>query len=73
MLSNLDRHTEAMAAWDEVARRFGKSRVPELEALVTNALVGRAVALNTLNRHGEALEACDEVLERFGKSGSPGA
>ena len=71
MLSNMNRHTDALAAWNEVTRRFGKSRVPALEALVVNALIGRAVALNTLNRHGEALEACDEVLDRVGKSGSP--
>ena len=72
MLSNLNRHREALAAWQEVARRFRGSQVPTFETLVANALVGKAVALNRLNRPREALEACDEVLERFGESGSPG-
>ena len=72
LLSNLDRHSKALATWNEVVHRFGNSTAPELQTLVANALVGKSVALNTLNRPREALEASDEALERFGKSGSPG-
>ena len=62
----------AVAAWEEVARRFGDSRAPDLEALKAKALLGMAVALNSLDRNSEALTACNAALDWFGKSDLPG-
>ena len=56
---------EALAACDEVLRRFGDSDAPKVVEQVAVALVIKATVLGELDRREEALAACDEVLRRF--------
>ena len=56
---------EALAACDEVLRRFGDSNAPKVVEQVAVALVIKATVLRELGRREEALAACDEVLRRF--------
>ena len=56
---------EALAACDEVLRRFGDSDAPKVVEQVAAALVIKATVLGDLSRREEALAACDEVLRRF--------
>ena len=62
----------ALAAYDEVVRRFGESEAPALRERVATALVGKGgVALGALDRPAEALASWDEVVRRFGESEAP--
>ena len=61
----------AVAAYDEVLRRFGESEIPAVLGWVAKALVNKGVVLGALNRPQAALEACDEVVRRFGESDIP--
>ena len=56
---------EALAACDEVLRRFGDSDAPKVVEQVAVALVIKATVLGESGRREEALAACDEVLRRF--------
>ena len=67
-----NRGEEAVAAYDEVVRRFGDSRYPAILEWVAKALANKAAALGKLNRPQDALEVCDEVVRRFGESEMPG-
>ena len=58
---------ESLATWDEVVRRFGESRSPEVCQLVAMALFCKAEALGELNRPEEALAAYEEAGRRFGE------
>ena len=73
VLSALNRPQDALEAYDEVVRRFGKARprrsLSGLRGAV--ALVNRGAVLGALNRPQDALEACDEVVRRFGESETP--
>lgn len=62
------RSADALDAFDQVAERFGDSKLPELLGNVATALVNKGVILCELNRLEEALVAHDEVLERFNDS-----
>ena len=56
---------EALAAWDELVRRFGDSDAqPELE-YVAIALINKGIALGTMNRPNDAIAAWQEVVNRF--------
>ena len=56
---------EALAAWDELVRRFGDSDAqPELE-YVAIALINKGIAHGTMNRPNDALAAWQEVVNRF--------
>ena len=70
-LKNQNRLKEALAAYDEVVRRFGDSETLTLLKLVAIALVSKGAILGELNRPGEALVAFDEVVCRFGDSDAP--
>ena len=61
----------ALAAYDEVVRRFGESEAPALREWVATALARKGVALGALDRPAEALIAYDEVVRRFGESEAP--
>ena len=65
------RSADALDAFDQVAERFGDSKLPELLGNVATALVNKGVILCELNRREEALVACDDVLRRFGESEAP--
>ena len=66
-----NRAEDAVAACDEVIRRFGESEIPAVLEWVAKALVLRGAALVKLNRQQDALEALDEVIRRFGESETP--
>ncbi len=60
---------EALATWDEVVRRFGESRSPEVFQLVVLALLCKAEALGELNRPEEALAGYEETLAAYEEAG----
>ena len=62
---------EALAACDEVLRRFGDSDAPKVVEQVAVALVIKATVLGELDRREEALAVCDEVLRRFDDGKAP--
>ena len=65
-LAESGRLQDAVAAWDEVIRRFGESDArPDLEQ-VSMALVNKGKALGRLGRAEEALAVLDDVVRRFG-------
>jgi tetratricopeptide (TPR) repeat protein len=70
-LGALGRPVEAVAAYDQVAARFGDSANPALAGQVAWALVNRGVALGALGRPVEAVAAYDQVAARFGDSADP--
>ena len=70
-LEKQNRPEEALAIYDEVARRYGESEAPDLLECVATALVGKGSALRTLNRPEEALTVYDEAVRRFGESEVP--
>jgi tetratricopeptide (TPR) repeat protein len=65
-LGALNRSEDAIAAYDEVVRRFGDATEPEMRERVAKALRNRGVRLGALNRTEDAIAAYDEVLRRFG-------
>ena len=63
---------DAVAAWDEVIRRFEESDArPDLEQ-VSMALVNKGKALGRLGRAEEALAVLDDVVRRFGVNNGEG-
>ncbi len=63
---------DAVAAWDEVVRRFGKSdALADLEQ-VSMALVNKGKALGNLGRAEEASAVWDDVVRRFGADDGEG-
>ena len=63
---------DAVAAWDEVVRRFGESDAPADLEQVSMALVSKGIALGGLGRVEEALAVLDEVVRRFGVDSGEG-
>ena len=63
---------EAVAAWDEVDRRFGASDAPADREQVSLALVNKGKALGRLGRAEEALAVLDDVVRRFGAGDGEG-
>ena len=68
----LKRSEDALAAYDEVVRRYETSEAPVLQEAVAIALRYKGDLLWELDRLEDALAACDEVVRRFGASKSPG-
>ena len=64
-LAESGRLQDAVAAWDEVVRRFGESDASADLGLVSLALVNKGQALGGLGRSEEALRLWGEVAERF--------
>ena len=60
---------ESLAAWDEVVRRFGESRSPEVFQLVALALFCRGEALGELGRPEGALAGYEEALSAYEVAG----
>ena len=60
---------ESLATWDEVVRRFGESRSPEVCQLVAMALFCKAEALGELGRPEEALAGYEEALAAYEEAG----
>ena len=61
---------DALAACDEVVRRFGTSQDPAVLDWVAKALVKKGVLLRGASDIEAALDAYDEVVRRFGQSES---
>ena len=70
-LGEIGRTEEALAAYDEILRRFGESDAPALREQVAMALLNKGGTLASLDRPEEELAAYDEVLRRFGESDAP--
>ncbi len=67
-LAIMGRQEEAIAAYDEVLRRFGDSSESALKEPVAKALVNKGAVLGDSGKQEEAIAAYDEVLRRFGDS-----
>ena len=63
---------EAVAAWDEVDRRFGASDAPADREQVSLALVNKGKALGVLGKADEASAVWDGVVRRFGAGNGEG-
>ena len=63
-----NRAEDALAACDEMVRRFGDSEIPGVSKWVAEALVAKGAALRTLNRPQDALTVYDEVVRCFGEN-----
>jgi tetratricopeptide (TPR) repeat protein len=70
-LGELNRHEDAIAAYDDCIARYGGSEDPYLQEQVANALVHKGFNLVTLNRHEDAIAAYDDVIARYGGSEDP--
>jgi tetratricopeptide (TPR) repeat protein len=70
-LRTLGHHRGAVAACDEVFRRFGDAADPALRDQVAKAWLNKGFALYALNRHTDAVAANDEVIRRFGDAANP--
>ena len=71
-LAERGRLEEALAAWDEVVRRFGESDAPADREQASLALVNKGKALGELGRADEALAVLDGVVRRFGADNGEG-
>ena len=58
----------AVALWDEVVKRFGKSTETELQEWIAQALVNKGVACRQRGDLEAAVALYDEVIRRFGDS-----
>ena len=67
-LQNRNQPEEALAAYDEVIRRFGESETPNLLEPVAAALMGKGLLLGVLKLPQKALAALDDVVRRFEQS-----
>jgi tetratricopeptide (TPR) repeat protein len=64
-LARLDRHDDAIDAFDELIRRFGDRPDLPLAEQVARALFYKGVSLGALARSLEAVEVYDDLLRRF--------
>ena len=71
-LAERGRLQDAVAAWEEVLRRFGESDAPADREQVSLALVNKGKALGRLGRAEEALVVLDDVVRRFGADNEEG-
>ena len=71
-LAESGRLEDAMAAWDEVIRRFGASDAPADREQVSLAYVNKGKALGRLGRAEEAQAVLDDVVRCFGADNGEG-
>lgn len=71
-LAERGRLQDAVAAWDEVVRRFGESDAPADLEQVSLALVNKGKALGRQGRAEEASAVWDDVVRRFGTDNREG-
>ena len=67
-LSKQDQPESALAVFEELLRRYSKTRTPELLEGLARTLVNKGITLGLLNRPEEELATYDEVLRRFDNS-----
>ncbi len=70
-LNNQDRAADALALWDKLLRRFGKSKNLAVLESVAMALFNKGVLLGRMNRIQDALDAYGEMVRDFGSSKNP--
>jgi tetratricopeptide (TPR) repeat protein len=63
---------DALAAFDEVVKRFGEMTEPGVREQVAAALRNKGVMLSERNQTEKALEAYDELVRRFDDATEPG-
>jgi len=62
---------DAIAASDEVVRRFGDAEEPALRGQIAMALFNKGVYLGKAEKLEDAIAALDEVVRRFGDADEP--
>ena len=67
-LHDQNRADDTLTAFDEVVRRFGKSKAPAVLKWVAKALVHKGILLQLLNQTKDAVATYDEVVRRFAES-----
>ena len=70
-LRKANRPEDALAAYDDLVRRFGESQAPDLALAAAEALAEKVATLAVLNRSEQALAASDEMSRRFGTADAP--
>lgn len=67
-LANLGRYAEALAAYEDIDRRFDDAWEPDLRTMTVRALSVRVGVLGALGRPDEAVMACTQVERRAGSA-----
>ena len=62
---------DALATYDDLARRFGESNVPGISVLVASGFFAKGVILTQLDRQEDALAAYDDVVLRLDSIDTP--
>lgn len=70
IVSYRDEYDAELRWYDTLITRFGDSERPEIEALVSAALLGTGNRLVSLGRDPEAMSAFDELIRRYGRNDS---
>ena len=70
-LSQLGRHEEAIAAYDQVVAAYSQDPIPALREQVARAMNNRGVALGQQERHEEALAAYEQVITAYSQDSIP--
>lgn len=70
-LWDLNRHSEAIAALDNLIATYGNDETATVRRVAAEALLRRASALDDRGESGKALASCHEVLEVFGEDPDP--
>ena len=70
-LRKANRPEDALAAYDDLVRRFRESQAPDLAQVAAEALAEKVATLAVLNRPEQALAASDEMSRRFGTADTP--
>jgi tetratricopeptide (TPR) repeat protein len=67
-LGKLEKNQVALAAYDDLLRRFGDAQENEIRSLVARAIVNKGCSLARLGKSEEAIKAYDEALRCFADS-----
>ncbi len=60
-----NRVEDALATYDDLARQFGESDIPDVSALVAIGFLTKGAIFGQLDRQEDALSAYDEVVDRL--------
>ena len=71
VLSLLERHEEALRAFDKALQRLMSTRSPQLQVVLATAMVNKAAGLKELGRTWDAIAVLDDLDHRFGTAKSP--
>ncbi len=67
-LGKMGKSVEAIAAYDDLVKRFGESTELRLRELVATALRNKGVTLGDMGKSEEGVAVHDDVVKRFGES-----